>query len=202
MAVAPAEYLYTAEEYLALERQADFKSEYVDGRIYAMSGAREAHDLIAGNVFAEIHNQLKRRPCVAHTSDFRLGIGHDRKFVYPDVSVVCGQPEFRDNVFDTLLNPALIVEVLSESTALGDRGWKATAYRAIPSLQEYILIAQDRIHVEHYIRNGAVWIFCEDESPDAILEMPAIGCSVAFSDIYDRVTFPEEVTPEGDAESA
>src|SRR5437870_1310644 len=133
---------FSPEEYLALEREAEYKSEYVDGFIIAMSGTSRRHSLIAGNVFAAIHAAIRGRPCEVHTSDLRVKVTATGLYTYPDVVALCGEPRFEDEVLDTLLNPDVIVEVLSESTEAYDRGKKAARYRRLESLQEYVLIAQ------------------------------------------------------------
>ncbi len=154
----------TPEEYLTAERQADFKSEYFDGEVFAMAGASYAHNLIVANVIAELRGQLKHQPCTVVPSDLRLWIETARHYLYPDVTVVRGEPAFTDEAFDTLLNPILIVEVLSKSTKDYDRGEKFTLYRTLPSFAEYVLIAQDRHHVEHFARQAdGRWILTDIE---------------------------------------
>src|ERR1700757_5307277 len=130
---------YTVAEYLALERKAEYKSEYFDGEIIAMTGASEKHNLIVTNVIGELRQGLKERPCRVYPSDMRVKIPRTRTYVYPDVIVVCEEPKFDDDYRDTLLNLLLIVEFLSESTESYDRGRKFIQYRKIDSLSEYIL---------------------------------------------------------------
>ena len=143
---------YTPEEYLALERQAQYKSEYYAGEIFAMAGASRWHNLIVANVIGELSLQLKGRPCTTYPSDMRVKISPTGLYAYPDVTVVCGDAQVEDTQQDTLLNPTLIVEVLSESTEAYDRGSKFAHYRKLASLLEYVLIAQTKSHVEHYVR--------------------------------------------------
>src|SRR5205085_5153555 len=145
-------YYLSAEEYLAIERKAEYKSEYVDGVMYAMAGSSERHNLIAGNIITELNIQLRTTPCKVYPSDLKVRVPDSRKFFYPDVSVVCGETKFADDERDVILNPVLIVEVLSESTAAFDRGKKFQSYQQIESLQEYLLVAQDEYVLEHYLR--------------------------------------------------
>jgi Uma2 family endonuclease len=181
----------TIPEYLACERQAETKNDYVDGEVFAMAGASRAHNLIAGNVFGEIRNQIRGRACEAYTENMRVRTPDDL-FTYPDVAVVCGEPRFDDSELDTLLNPILIVEVLSQSTEAYDRGIKSERYRSIPSLAEYVLVAQERVHVEHLLRQGTDrWLLEELSDLGRTLELPAIGCRLPLSDVYERV-FPAQ----------
>jgi len=176
------------QEYLASERQADYKSEYFNGEIFAMSGAGRRHNLIAGNVLAELHTQLKKRLCTIYPSDMRLKVSATGLYTYPDVTIVCAEAQFDDSQQDTLLNPTVIVEVLSKSTEAYDRGEKFAHYRKLSSLAEYILIAQDKYHVEHYIRQpDNQWLLSEIDSLDDTLQLPSISCHLALTDIYDKV---------------
>jgi Uma2 family endonuclease len=189
MASEPRQRL-TVEEYLAFERQSETKHEYLDGEIFAMAGTTRLHNLVAGNVFGEIRNQLKGRPCEPYTDNMRVRTPSSGLFTYPDVVVACGEPRFEDSELDTVLNPTLIAEVLSPSTEAYDRGIKAERYRSIPSLSEYVLVAQDRVHVEHYVRQaGEKWLLEELSELEQTLELPSIGCRLPLGDIYERV-FP------------
>ena len=181
---------YTPEEYLALERKAKYKSEYVNGRIYAMSGASEEHNLIAGNVFAGLHTQLRGRTCRAYISDMRVKVNTTGGYFYPDVVAVCGEPLFGDKELDTLLNPTVVIEVLSDSTEAYDRGEKFAHYRRVESLSEYVLVAQDKVRVEHYERQGVAWLFTEVSDLDDTLTLTSIECALLVRDIYERVEFP------------
>lgn len=154
----------TPEEYLEQDRQAAIKSEYLAGEVLAMAGASEAHNLIVANVITELRTQLKKRLCKVYPGDLRVKVSQTGLYTYPDMTVVCGESQFDDQ--HTLLNPTLIVEVLSPDTADYDRGGKFTHYRKLPSLQEYVLIAQDTPHIEHYVRqNGNQWLLSETENP-------------------------------------
>jgi Uncharacterized protein conserved in cyanobacteria len=145
---------YTPEEYLALERASAYKSEYYDGEVFAMSGASRRHVLIVTNLVTQLATQLKKRACEVYSADMRLKIEITRAYTYPDVIVVCGEPQFSDKQKDTLINPTVIIEVLSESTQGYDRGGKFEQYRTLESFKEYLLISQDKPHVEHFVRQA------------------------------------------------
>ena len=181
---------YTPEEYFALERNAEFKSEYLDGRIVAMTGATMAHVTIAGNVHAELRQRLRGGPCRAFVNDMRVQVGEGRRYTYPDVSAVCGEPRFMDGTLDTLTNPVLIVEVLSPSTEAYDRGEKFLHYRGIESLEEYVLVAQDRVLVERFVRAGEFWTLSTLSDPDAALEFTSVGCEIPLREIYENSGLP------------
>jgi Uma2 family endonuclease len=187
---------HTPEQYLALERKAEVKSEYINGWIYAMAGASREHNLISANILAELHVQLRSRPCETYSSDMRVKVSATRLYTYPDVVVVCGEPRFEDEHVDTLLNPTVLIEVLSPSTEAYDRGDKFAHYRRLESLQEYVLIAQERMRVEHYARQGEQWLLTEFSQPDEQLPLASIGCEIPLREIYARVEFPgqEETT--------
>ena len=178
------------EEYLRLERQAEHKSEYLNGEIFAMGGASETHNLIAGNIFGELRLQLKDRPCRAYVSDMRVKVRATGLYTYPDVVVVCGEPEFEDAEVDTLLNPTMLIEVLSPSTERYDRIAKTSYYRTIDSLAEHLLVAQDEIRLEQYVRqpNGQ-WMLCEYTTLESAAQLASIDCSLLLSDVYDRIIF-------------
>jgi Uma2 family endonuclease len=178
------------EEYLRLERQAEHKSEYVNGEIFAMSGANRKHILITGNIGSEFNQQLRRKACEVYANEMRVKVTATGLYTYPDVVVVCGEPKFEDKYFDTLLNPTVLIEVLSPSTERYDRIAKSSYYRTLESLAEHLLVAQDEIRLEQYIKqaNGQ-WLLFESTSLDAVVELPSIGCSLALRDVYDKVVF-------------
>src|ERR1700682_3113589 len=155
MASVPNYYL-SPEEYLALERKAEFKSEYMDGVVYALAGASKRHNLIVANIIITLGGQLKGRPCRVYPSDLKVKAPNAKRFFYPDVSVVRGDDEFADDEQDVILNPMLIMEVSSESTAAFDRGKKFLSYQQITSLQEYLLVSQDEILVEATPGKGTI----------------------------------------------
>lgn len=180
------------EEYLAAERASETKSEYVGGEVYAMTGASRRHNLVTANVTTSLVSQLRGRPCETYTGGMRVRVSRTGAYVYPDVVVVCGEPEFEGRELDTLLNPSLVVEVLSPSTAAYDHGVKWEHYRRLPSLQEYLLIGQDRARVERYTRQGeGLWLFSETEDPAAVIDLASIGCSLDLRDVYDKVPEPD-----------
>ncbi len=185
---------WTAEEYLAFERDSEEKHEFVDGEIYLMSGASQNHNKIVGNTIVTLGMQLRNRPCEFYPSDMRVRVA--RNYTYPDVTVVCGTPEFEDSRRDTLLNPTVIVEVLSPSTERYDRGRKFHNYRGITSLQEYVLISQDTYRVERYLRQpNDEWLLSIVQGVDGSLNLTSIGCTLALADVYDKVVFDATEPP-------
>lgn len=181
---------FTPEEYLTLERKAEYKSEYYDGEIFAMLGANEKHNLIAGNIFASLHAQFRNRPCRAYTSDMRVKVRPGNMYSYPDVIAVCGQPQFDDEYKDHLVNPTVIVEVLSSSTEAYDRGDKALRYRQLASIQEYLLVSQEEPHVEHYVRQpDNQWLLTETSDLGVTVQLASIDCTLTLAEIYDKVEF-------------
>jgi Uma2 family endonuclease len=181
-------YYLSPEEYLSLERRAEFKSEYVDGMAYAMAGGSERHNLITGNLVTELNIQLRTTKCKVYPSDMKVRLPNSKKFFYPDVSVVCGEAEFADEERDVILNPVLVAEVLSESTEAFDRGKKFSSYQQIDSLREYLLVSQGEFVVEHYLRQEDGWFYTKASGLDAVLGLPALDCRVALSDLYSKVT--------------
>lgn len=187
MASAAAQTYLTPEEYLAFERKATTKHEYLNGQIVAMSGASFAHNFITANTANQLYNQLIDGECQVATSDMRVKVTEIDSYFYPDVVVVCGAPRAEDDTFDTLLNPTLIVEVLSPSTESYDRGEKFEHYQQIASLKDYILISQDEVHVEYYYRQENEWLQTEFQGLEDVLSLLSIGCELRLSDIYRRV---------------
>lgn len=178
----------TVQEYLAFERQSETRHELVDGEIVAMSGASRAHGLIAWNLTGVLHPQLKKQGCEAFSADMRVHVPVTDRYTYPDLVVVCGEPQFEDEELDTLINPTLIVEILSPTTEDKDRGTKLFQYRSIPSLQVILLVAQDRIHVEQFLRQeDGTWILTDFDNLGDLLELPAIGSRLTLADAYDQV---------------
>ncbi len=184
----------TAAEYLELERtHPELKSEFVDGEIFAMAGASESHVTIVSNIVGELYTQFKRRPCKVYASDMRVkvnkkAINKEGDYVYPDVVALCQKPELVEQ--DNLTNPRLIIEVLSRTTEKYDLGQKAELYRAIPSLQDYLLIAQDRHYVAHYQRqNDPSWLLREYRNENATIDLESMQAKLNLIDIYDKVIF-------------
>lgn len=177
----------TAEEYLALDRAAEFRSEYIDGDIIAMSGGSMRHARLSANVLGQFYMALQGSECEAFTSDFRVRVA-SRMYAYPDVVVVCGKPLLADERQDILLNPTVIVEVLSPSTEYYDRGVKFQFYRALESLKDYILVAQDQIRIEHYTRREAnTWTLRDHQAASETLLIESIGVSIPLVRIYERI---------------
>lgn len=196
MGTRVAQTYLTPQEYIALERKtlpdADtVRSEYLDGEIIAMSGASFAHNLITANISGELRNRLKGSGCIVFANDMRVSILLTTSYFYPDVGVVCEEPRFEDDGFDTLLTPKVIVEVLSPSTEAYDRGEKFAHYRQLQSLKEYILVSQDQVRVEHYFRQGEQWIFTDFQKLEQQLPLTSIPCKLPLQEIYDLVPFPE-----------
>ena len=191
MSSLAAETLLTPEEYLALERKATIKSEYLNGEILAMSGASNAHNLITLDIGTELNIQLRGRECLVYTNDMRIRTSPKGTYFYSDVVVVCSEPQFEDNVFDTLLNPILVIEVLSPSTEVYDKGEKFLQYQELASLREYILVSQDRVRVEHYRLIKTQWVQTEFHTPDDVLFLGSIECELPLRDIYRRVAFSD-----------
>ena len=191
--IAARTYL-TPEEYIALERKATLKSEYLSGEIVAMSGASDTHNLITINTATALYNQLADRGCRIYASDMRVGISAGVSYFYPDIAVTCDKPRFEDDVFDTLINPQVIIEVISDSTAGYDRGEKFIRYRQLESLQEYILISQDQVLVEHYLRQGERWILSEFRTLEDVLPLASIEAELSLNQIYRFVDLETDDT--------
>ena len=191
MSSAATKKRFTPQEYLALERKSETRNEYYNGEIFAMAGASREHNLIVANLLRDIGNQLEDRPCESYPGDMRVSIEATGLYTYPDVSVVCGEPRFQDSEVDTLLNPTVIIEVLSPTTAAYDRGDKFRHYRRIDSLREFVLISQDRIMVERYTRRGNDWVLSDLTDPDQVLKLESIGCQIPLGRIYAKIKFPE-----------
>ena len=178
---------WTPEEYLVWERSSDEKHEYFDGEVFAMAGASEEHNLLVANVVATLWVALRQRTCKVYPSDLRVKIPSTGLYTYPDASVICERPEFEDDKADTLLNPQIIFEVLSDSTEDYDRGTKFKHYRSIPSFREYLLVSQTEILVEHSIRqDDGSWLL-RDHGAGERLVLASIGCEIAVDELYLKV---------------
>jgi len=180
---------YTIEQYADLEESAPYKSEFIAGRIYAMSGGTPSHSAVAANISGEMRNLLRHGPCQVYNSDLRVGIMPLDVETYPDVTIVCGEPH--ENPFDknSIINPTVIFEVLSPSTERYDRGEKWEHYQRLDSLQEYLLVSQHKPKVEHYVRrDDNAWVFKSTEGLDAAVTV--IGASLSLAEVYDKITFP------------
>lgn len=180
--------LLTHEDYLAIEREADFKSEYYRGKMFAMAGASETHTLIISNVVRSLGNQLLNRDCNIYSSQMRVKVSKLKKYTYPDIVVTCGKETFEDDQADTLVNPVLIIEVLSESTEAYDRGKKFEHYQYLESLSEYLLISQEAYRIEQYVRQSdRTWTYYEFRDLDDVVKLATIGCELAFKDVYLKI---------------
>jgi Uma2 family endonuclease len=178
----------TPERYLEIERAAEFKSEYFDGRMFAMSGGTYVHARLITSFTAEIYQALRNRPCSVTSSELRVRTAPKGLHTYPDITVVCGEPLFADDQKDTLLNPVLIVEVLSKSTEAMDRGFKFREYRKIDSLREYVLVSQTAPLIEVFVRGPeGDWRLREFAGLDAVCHLTGIDCTLAVADVYRNV---------------
>jgi Uma2 family endonuclease len=183
----------TPEQYLEIERKAEFKSEYYQGEMFAMAGAHEAHILIATNTVRELSQQVRRRPCKVYSSEMRVCVTPEGLYTYPDVAVVCGKPDFLVSSVDTLLNPTVIIEVLSESTEAYDRGRKFELYSSLESLAEYLLISSQRVRAELFTRQPeGRWLLTATSNLEDSLHLQSIDCHLLLADLYEKVEFPQQ----------
>jgi Uma2 family endonuclease len=181
----------TESNYLENERAADFKSEFFEGEMFAMAGGTPMHSLIATNLAGEFRARLKGRPCVPFNSDLRLKVEATGLFTYPDLSVVCGPLRFADPAQDTIVNPTVLVEALSDSTEGYDRGKKFEHYRQIPTLREYLLVSQNEPRIEAFSRmEKSLWQLREAAGLAATLEVPSLEIVLSLAEVYANVTFP------------
>jgi Uma2 family endonuclease len=192
MSAMPERERWTVEEYLEFERTAELRHEFFHGQIYAMVGASKSHRQIATALTSLLDTQLLETNCEVYQSETRV-CPTGRTYFYPDLVIVCDEEQYADKSEMTLLNPTVIIEVLSPSTEKFDRGDKFIAYQKIASLQEYLLVAQDKMLVEHFIRQSdASWIYAAHENAEAMLKLPSVNCTLALADIYRRVSFDDE----------
>jgi Uma2 family endonuclease len=190
MSSRPKTYL-TPEEYLAIERRNEYKSEYIDGEMVAMTGASRRHNLITTSITGQLYPQLRGRACESYSGDMRVRIPTTRAYMYPDAVVVCGEPQLEDDYLDALLNPTVLVEVLSESTERYDRGRKFGFYRTIESLAEYVLVAQDECRVEQYAKQpDGRRLLTDHRSLEDVVEPASIQCTLRLSEVYEKVALP------------
>lgn len=201
---------YTVQEYLALERASEARHEFLDGQIYAMAGESPAHSDICTNLVAELRAQLRGTPCRVWSKDVKVRSGPAPQtgrstkglFSYPDLVVVCGEPQFHDEHRDVLLNPTVIIEVLSPSTEAFDRGEKWSRYQTwLPSLTHYVLVSQSKPQLEHYLRqpNGE-WLYSSVKDPEGSLHLTSVDCALRLAEVYDRVVFPGQTPEQADEE--
>ena len=182
--------LITEQEYLAGERIADVKHEYVNGRVYAHAGASRNHNILVANLVASFIIALRERNCHVFPSDMRVAVPIKRSYFYPDVTIICGDEWYSDQHSDTLINPTLLIEVISSSTEAYDRGMKSQYYRHIPSLREYLLVTQHQVHIEHYIRQPKDWRLIDYRERTDMIELHSIGCVISVADIYAKLDLP------------
>lgn len=187
-------------EYLERERHAEFKSEYFDGEVFAKAGGSLNHSLIAANLIREIGLALKDRQCIVATSDLRVKVDATGLYTYPDATIVCGDLEFDDEKRDTVLNPTVLVEVLSESTEKYDRGRKSQHYRRIPSLKALVLVSQEDFHVEWHTRESDSWLLNERTGLDQELDIQSLGIRISLAEIYRNVVITPAPTNSAPAE--
>ncbi len=187
---APKYNFISAKEYLEQERKATEKHEYYQGEIFAMSGASLEHVIISRNIMIELGNKLKGKPCQPFGNDLRIHIPPNTLFTYPDLSIICGNPELTDDKFGTAVNPSVIIEILSSSTRNYDMGIKFKLYRDIPTLKEYILIDSENVYVEKHTRLADNnWLLTEIKNSNELLKIESVQVAVAVSDIYEGISF-------------
>ncbi|PJF39205.1 MAG: hypothetical protein CUN54_09220 [Phototrophicales bacterium] len=190
---------WTEQAYLEFEREAEIRHEFLDGQVIAMTGASRAHNLIASTTNFLLYSQLRNRPCEVYQSDMRVKVAASGLYTYPDIAVVCDKPQFLDDAVDTLLNPTLIIEVLSPSTESYDRGKKFQHYRQLDSLQDYVLIAQDQPRIECFAREkDNRWLLTEAVGLEQTIALPSIACNLSLNDVYERITFGDETSDNKD----
>lgn len=181
----------TAAEYLAIERKAEFKSEFYAGETFAMAGASTTHNRVKDNLIVQLGMRMLGGPCQSYSSDQRVLVDRTGLYTYPDIVIVCGEPEFADGDRDTITNPRVVIEVLSESTEGYDRGTKFQHYRQIPSLQVYVLVAQDEARIEQFVRQAdGTWVLQIFADPAGAFTLATVGATVPLADVYRGVTFP------------
>lgn len=192
MSAQPYEYL-SLQQYFELEATSEIKHEYYRGATYAITGASARHNLIVANIIGLLHSQLRGSPCRVFPSDLRLKIEQTGLYTYPDVSVICGTIQFDAGRQDTVTNPSVLIEVLSPRTENYDRGKKFEHYRTIETLQVYIVVAQDRMHIEQYIRQDEHrWLLVDFFTPEQVLQIDTTDCNLPLADVYEYISFEDD----------
>ena len=186
----------TEAEYLELECTSEIKYEYAGGEVFAMTGASWNHNIISVNTSTRLNIQLVNQDCGVTGSDLRLKVIAEGSYRYPDIMVICGEPQFVDDRVDTVSNPTVVIEVVSPSTALVDRNDKLNEYLQLDSLQEYILISQHEARVERYLRHQSDWLYTQVAGLQNSLDLPSISCTLKLSDIYQKVSFAQDSSPD------
>ncbi len=185
--------LHSIVDYLTFEDESQEKHEYHDGYIVSMAGGTETHSLISSNIGGSLFALLKNKNCRSYNSDLKVSAQKVNNYYYPDGLVICGKPRFEGNRKDIILNPTLIVEVLSKSTESYDRGEKFAMYRTIPSLQEYVLVSQNKAHIESFSKNEqGIWQLAEAKGAEEILPLYSLEIDLPLADVYSKVIFEEE----------
>ena len=204
MALPPHQEYLTEAQYLAYEDESDLRHEYANGQIIAMTGASWTHNLICVNTSTSLNVQLMNKNCRVTSGDLRLKVSSRRHYRYLDVMVICGEPQFVANRVDTISNPVVVIEVLSESTALTDRNDKLEEYLQVDSVQEYVLISQSEPRIERYLRQTAGdtsgeasgdWLYSHASGLQNSIDLPSIGCTLALADVYNKVDLSAEQAP-------
>jgi Uma2 family endonuclease len=191
---AQPKHRFTPEEYLALDRASDTKHEFFEGEVYDMVGGKPNHNIVCVNISSSLNSQLRDRPCLVFPSDQRVKSLRRLSYTYPDITVVCDEPDYFEG--DTLINPTVIIEVISPSTENYDRGKKSKYFFSISSLKDFLLVRQDQPQIDHHTRTSETsWKMDEISGLDAVIDLPSIGCTLALSDVYRKVTF-DETEPE------
>lgn len=192
MSTHPKAFL-SPEEYIEIERHAEIRSEYYQGETFAIAGASEAHSILADNLVVAFRLKLRGSPCRAYSRDMRVRVSATGLYTYPDLVIACGERKFLDENRDTLLNPTLIVEILSPTTEAYDRGRKFSHYRTLESLQEYLLVSQDRVQVECFQRQSAgQWLLTAASRLEDVICLDSVGCTIPLADIYEDVVAKDD----------
>ncbi|HLJ57103.1 MAG TPA: Uma2 family endonuclease [Chthonomonadaceae bacterium] len=179
---------YTAAEYLLIERGADYKSELIDGQMWAMAGATEKHILISRNLSTIAHVQLRGSGCLSFSSDMKVLVQPDGTFAYPDMAIVCGERQYHDEQKDVVLNPVVLSEVLSPSAEQFDRGDKFLRYQQIPTFKEYVLVSQNMPRVDHFVRQeSGLWAASVALGLEASVTLSAVALTLSLSEVYESV---------------
>jgi Uma2 family endonuclease len=182
--------VFTAEQYLDLERHSEIRHEFLDGTVYAMSGGSPTHSAICFNLATTLGVQLRGTRCKGFSSDMKVRAGDASLYAYPDLTVVCGEPLLHDDHGDVLLNPVVIFEILSRSTESYDRGEKFERYKTIETLTDYVLVSQDRPRLEHFSRQpDGTWSLTEVSALESSLDIASINCRLPLAEVYDRIEF-------------
>lgn len=189
--IQPSHRLITPEEYLALEEKSRDKHEYWFGEMYMMAGATRRHNVISGNTYVAFREKLAKKACQVYVADVRLRIQKDDAYTYPDIMVVCGKTELDPRQQDTIMNPKVIVEVLSASTQEYDRNEKFKMYRSIPSLEHYLMIEQTQPYIESYRREGRFWVLETLEGMDAVLKVRALDLEIPLIEVYAQIDWSQ-----------